>query len=449
MASERKSSRGRVSSSEPYVESQPIAGPDAFLDLTSRSGLQSQAATLLLIGSRLRGDARVVEARAQAFAAITTPPASRPAEALPNEDLSALAFPTLQPDTSRFSAVDLQKVLGVRFSAVKTGKPVPAEAQMAAKALPDAARAFYQDANVETAAALLEASLRHPDELVRCAAASSYFEIGTDSSQVIAVLEHGLTNKSGLTRDVAATALAQIDPANPALRPLLRPKRIVSHRKPSRTSTIVHGTWAASATWWQPPSGDFWTYLHDNVDPSLYGANDRFGWSGGYSDAARSKAGTDLNAWVTGHNLNGLDLCTHSHGGSVAMLANHLGTRVGKMVLLSCPVHWPKYTPDFTRVDRVISVRVHLDLVILADRGGQKFSDSRIDEHVLPMWFDHSATHNPSVWQKYNVAQWVKAPAPSPPAPDPSAAFHTGLEKPLAVFSPVKLKRQPGKKKLV
>jgi len=38
-------------------------------------------------------------------------------------------------------------------------------------------------------------------------------------------------------------------------------------------------------------------------------------------------------------------------------------------------VHWPKYTPQFDLVQNVVSIRVHLDLVILADRGGQEFSD--------------------------------------------------------------------------
>jgi len=50
-----------------------------------------------------------------------------------------------------------------------------------------------------------------------------------------------------------------------------------------------------------------------------------------------------------------------------------------------------------------MSIRVKLDLVILADGGGQKFNDPRITEKILPIWFDHSATHDPAVWQKYNL----------------------------------------------
>jgi alpha-beta hydrolase superfamily lysophospholipase len=107
--------------------------------------------------------------------------------------------------------------------------------------------------------------------------------------------------------------------------------------------------------------------------------------------------------WIDDQELAGLDLFTHSHGGSVAMLATHNGTAVGRLVLLSCPVHWPKYTPDFARVVKVVSVRVHLDLVILVDGGGQRFTDPRIHENVLPIWFDHFATHDPDVWRREDV----------------------------------------------
>jgi len=210
-------------------------------------------------------------------------------------------------------------------------------------------------------------------------------------------------SRDTLIRDVAATALGRLDPRHAALTKLLEPRRRRSRRQRSHTSLLVHGTWARSQAWWQPPNGDFWSYYHAQVDPTLYGAPDRFEWSGGYSDAARALAGSDLHVWVQQHSLDGLDPIAHSHGASVAMLATHAGTRVGRLILLSCPVHWPQYTPDFTKVGRVISIRVHLDLVILADGGGQRFHDSRIAEHVLPLWFDHSASHDPATWQQYNV----------------------------------------------
>jgi hypothetical protein len=375
----------------------PIPGADAFKDVHEPNHIHSQAATLLLIGSHLRGDDAAMQARFQALVQPATPAA---AQLSPAEDLSALSFPTLRVSGDRFHTAELQQLSGARKIAAI--RPRPEELRSAPANVASSAQRFYQNANSETAAALLEASLRHPHQLVRVAAASSYIDIAVDARPALRILEDGLRSSNLLIRDVAAYSLAHADPKNPKLNELLRTKKLPSRRKPSRTSTIIHGTWASASPWWQP-GGDFWTYIHDNVDPSIYGAADRFGWTGGYSDAARSDAGTQLHDWVVAHSLDGLDLFTHSHGGSVAMLASQAGTRIGRLVLLSCPVHWPKYSPDFTLTGKVVSVRVHMDLVILADRGGQKFSDPRIQENVLPIWFDHFATHDPANWVTYNV----------------------------------------------
>ncbi len=403
--------KGRRSRGTPYEAPKPIAGPEAFTDLRERNHVLSQAATILLIGSHLRGDAPATQARAEAVRGLmqlSLEKAQSPLDAIPTEDIQALGFPSLQADTVRFRSAELQRVLGVTFEAAPAAPPTPGDLRAAARNLPQTAAAFYDQANSQTAAALLEAGLRHPDQLVRVAAAASYFDVTTEARRAIGELESGLSSRDLLTRDVAAYALAHIDPKNSKLTKLLQAQRRPSSRKPSHTSTIIHGTWAADSPWWQPvPPGDFWHYIHDNVDAGLYGASDRFQWTGGYSDLARSQGGDKLFNWVKGHQLDGLDLFTHSHGGSVAMLANHEGAQVGRMVLLSCPVHWPQYTPDFTRVGRVISVRVHLDLVILADRGGQHFDDARIEEHVIGVWFDHFATHKPEVWDKYNIKAWL------------------------------------------
>ena len=85
------------------------------------------------------------------------------------------------------------------------------------------------------------------------------------------------------------------------------------------------------------------------------------------------------------------------------MLATQNGSNMGKLVLLSCPVHEDKYMPDFSRAPDVVSIRVHADLVILVDGGRQRFRDNRIRENVLPCWFNHSLTHDPQTWQQFNV----------------------------------------------
>jgi hypothetical protein len=405
MAKKRTVSKRRVPARRTERSApRPIAGPDAFTDLREPDYVYSQAATLLLIGSNVRGDPAAMQARVEAARAFLPPAATAVSEMIPAEDVQALGFPALAAGAPRFRPEALQRAAGVRFPATPASQPSPRDVRSASRALSSAANAFYRNANSETAGTLLEVSLRHPNELVRVSAAASYLDVAVNAATGIRILEHGLRSRDRLTRDVAAHALAHVDYENPGLARLMRSKKRRSLRKRSRTSLLVHGTWARTDSWWQPPSGDFWTYLHGQVDPNLYGAQDRFEWSGGYSDAARALAGDDLRVWVRQHNLEGLDLFAHSHGGNVAMLANHAGTTVGRLVLLSCPVHWPKYTPDFSAVaNKVVSVRVHLDLVILADRGGQRFYDNRIQENVLPLWFDHSATHDPGIWVTYNV----------------------------------------------
>jgi hypothetical protein len=385
----------------------PVAGPEAFRDMQRRDHVMSQAATLALIGAQLRGDpVATVSGPGPASRTMRAARAGAPA-AVPASDLRQLGFPRLTAGAPRFRPEVLQRVAGVRFTSARAAVPSRTDQRIASASVSQAANAFYRDTSHETAAALLEVSLRHPQELVRVTAAASYVPVTTDPAPALSILERGAGSRDALTRDVAATALGRLDPRNPALAPLLEARRRRSRMRRSRTALLVHGTWARSSSWWQPPGGDFWSYYHAQVDPTLYGAADRFEWSGGYSDAARALGGNDLHTWVNDRALDGLDLIGHSHGASVVMLANHAGTHIGRMILLSCPVHWPKYTPNFMRVGRVISIRVHLDLVILIDGGGQRFNHPQIEEHVLPIWFDHSASHDPAIWQRFNVPAWL------------------------------------------
>jgi hypothetical protein len=251
------------------------------------------------------------------------------------------------------------------------------------------------------AATLMEACLRHPHPIVRAAAAIAYFGLTSEPSRLIAILEDCVQSDDELVRAVAATGLARLAPENPRLAELSRRTTQAAVGPSAHTSLLVHGTWAANEQWWKP-GGNFHSYLLNGIRPDLYANADAFSWSGIYSEAARAIAATELQAWLGGHTIQNPYLLTHSHGGSVAMLATQNGLNTGPLVLLSCPVH-SIYMPDFARTGRVVSIRVKLDLVILADGGGQKFSDPRITERVLPIWFDHSATHDPAVWQKYNL----------------------------------------------
>ena len=172
-------------------------------------------------------------------------------------------------------------------------------------------------------------------------------------------------------------------------------------RKSTGTSVVVHGTtFGRGSDWWK--SGRvFPRYLKGNVAPNLYGGSKPFFWSGLYSDTARELGAWELLNWAGGKPLD--HVFAYSHGGSVAMRASKLGLDIDKLVLLSCPVH-RRYAPDFQHVRNVVSVRTRLDLVILADGGGQRFKDARIADHVLPVWFRHKATRERAVWQRYGIA---------------------------------------------
>ena len=268
-----RASRAKGSGRRP--PERPIAGPQAFTNLQNPTHVQSQAATLLLIGSHLRGDLAATEARARA-AGVRGPSPVTIVEAIPADDLAALGFPPMAAGTARFAPGDLERAAGVRFTARSTGAPAPADVRAASRRLRRVAEVFYRDANPQNAAALLEVSLRHPHELVRVAAAASYMEMTVAPTRAIRILERGVRSRDPLVRDVAAHALARVDPRNARLAPLLVARRQPSRRRPTRTSTIVHGTWARTSAWWQPPTGDFWKYLHDTVDPQLYAAADRF-----------------------------------------------------------------------------------------------------------------------------------------------------------------------------
>jgi hypothetical protein len=350
-----------------------------------------------MLGRQLRGDDTALVARAMAAGIETA------VEPIPQDDLAEFPVPILRPTGERLGVRRISTDLTGRFgSALTKARIGEGETKALRRSLPGLAERLYQEPTLETAAQLLEASLRHSNELVRVSAASSYFEISTQPKRLIKILAGGTRSEDSLVRNVAATALARVAPEHPRLRALIRSSPTKTSKKPSHTSLLVHGTFARTSSWWQP-GGDFHNYVLNNVRPDLYSAADRFEWSGGYSDAARALSATELRDWVDAHGLSGLDTFGHSHGANVAMLATQNGLTAGTLVLMSCPVHVPKYIADFTRVTRVVSVHVHLDLVILADRGGQRFNHPNIEEHVLPVWFDHSATHDPGIWRRHGV----------------------------------------------
>jgi hypothetical protein len=369
---------------------QPVSLSAAF-GRADRAALMSQAALFLLLRAQIRGDAQALAGRS-----------GRRARLAPARDLAELRVPALPPVRRRVSAREVRGVLVRRYGRAHGGGPRRARRVAAPERLTDLAARFARHPTALGAALLMDACLDHAHDLPRAAAAAAYFELCAEPERPLVVLARATRSRDPLARAVAATALAHVAPDDPGLRTLLESRPRGAEGPASHTSLLVHGTFARGSSWWQP-GGDFHEYVRAQVRPDLYGAADRFEWSGGYSDAARALGAADLRAWVEARGLEGLDVFTHSHGGSIAMLATQAGLSLGQLVLLSCPVHVPKYLPDFAQATDVVSVRVRLDLVILVDGGGQRFHDARIREHVLPIWFDHFATHDPAVWQDLDV----------------------------------------------
>jgi hypothetical protein len=363
----------------------PPLARDAF-ERTDEAGFLTQAAYLLVLGSQLRGD---------------SPGRANLGEIIPEEDISALGVLPISPATGRIDSVRIRRSLAARFgNSVSAAIPAGEDVTWRSDIFAELARDLFSEPTAAKAGSLMEACLRHPHELVRVAAAAAYHDRSSEPEKLTAILEQGTRSVDLLIRQLAATALAQVTPDHTRLSDFTKSAGRAAGvaGASAHTAMLVHGTWALGATWWQP-GGDFHSYLLQELRPDLYKNNDRFAWSGGYSPDARELGAEDLLRWVNSHNEQGLDLFTHSHGGSVAMLASNQGLQVGELVLLSCPVHFQKYQPDFSRVRKAVSIRVRLDLVILADRGGQRFKHPKIEENVLPIWFDHTATHNPDVWK--------------------------------------------------
>jgi hypothetical protein len=375
----------------------PLKGRAAFREI-SEDASPSQAGVLLSFGQQLRGGERPLRARAAAL---------ERGRYVGAEPESGFPVPRLRHPGGKVSAAESRARLKRRHGHLGGARALGAGRFSAyEKAYRDCAERVFARPEAERAADLLEMSLDHPRELVRIAAAIASLPVTTEPGRNLRVLVRGLRSADELERTLAATGLAQAYPEHPSLRRLSRGRPARPGGRPAHTLTLVHGTWAADAPWYQP-GGDFFTFVR-GLRPDLYGQPDFFRWSGSYSHGARVEAATRLEQWVADHGEAGLDLMGHSHGANVILKATQLGLQAGKVVLLSCPVHVDRYFPDFARLQEpVYSVRVHLDLVILADRGGQRFRHPQIREIVLPIWFDHGATHDPQVWRQNDVAQKI------------------------------------------
>ena len=365
-----------------YREVTPVPGPAAFR-ARGRDARMSQAAIVLSAGAAVGGRWEQLDAP------------------------EAIGLPPELGRIERSGGVSLEDALA------PLEVDVASHVSAGRRTFPPATSAQLTESLVErphpvTAATLVEVNLHSDSPLVRTSAAVAALDTagGAQRTDVVARLVEGADASDDLTRQIARIGLARVDPEHDKLAHLVgRAARLTGTDRPSHTAVVTHGTFAARTRWWRP-GGDYYTYL-DGLAPPLNLHDPSFQWSGLYSDPARQLAAQQLTAWLVDQGLQLPDFFAHSHGGTVANLATRAGAEFQRLVLLSWPVH-TQWFPDFIQVTRIIDVRVRLDLVIMADRGGQTFTPptafrGKVTSHVNG-WFDHGVTHDPAYWQQHGLA---------------------------------------------
>ena len=168
-------------------------------------------------------------------------------------------------------------------------------------------------------------------------------------------------------------------------------------------STMVHGTHAYIGNWWYP-GGDFHTHAKAHLRPDLYSGGQAYSWSGRYRAKDRAVAAERLARWADEARPGGLNaVFAHSYGGVIALHATTFGLRMQDAVLLSVPAE--SVAIEWRNIKRARSLRIHFDLVLLAARRRQRFTEN-VEEYYLPKWFrQHADSHSPTIWREFKSAE--------------------------------------------
>jgi hypothetical protein len=198
--------------------------------------------------------------------------------------------------------------------------------------------------------------------------------------------------------------------------------RAVRKRGPGTFATvdhitvIIHGTWASNGKWWRP-GGDFFEYVKTDLNrPDIYEKSDRFRWSGKNRDGVRRNAAKALNKWLRTHPAREVNVFAHSHGANIAMMATKEGIEIERLVMLSPPVR-KDYFADWKKVKEAYNIQACFDPVVAIAWGGQWFNPAGtkkskripVTEKKLKA-SGHSATHEPGVWKKEKLPDFVGMP---------------------------------------
>jgi hypothetical protein len=264
------------------------------------------------------------------------------------------------------------------------------------------ARELFEKPSMKAVAAMFEAAMLSPHPLVALAGAVGARETTRLRPKIRETIERCARSRDGLVSRVAMAAMSQIDPMKSlASRKVVKQPVSRKRRRKSNTAVITHGTFAANGEWYRP-GGDFYEALKTNR-PDVHVHDTSFKWTGNYSRSARRADAALLQQWIGDQGLGVPDFFAHSHGGTVANLATHRGVEFDRLVLMAWPVH-DEWFPDFSKVRKIIDIRVRMDLVILVDGGRQRFrtNESNVEEHRNG-WFDHSSTHEPDYWDEHGL----------------------------------------------
>lgn len=241
-----------------------------------------------------------------------------------------------------------------------------------------------------------------PHPLVAVAGAAGARETTRLRPKIRQTLEDASKSDDRLTSRLALLAMSKIAPMSSlADKKVIRQPASRKRSRDSNTAVIAHGTFASDSDWYQP-GGDFYDALNANR-PDLDVHDQSYRWSGGYSSSATLEGAKALKKWIADQGLRKPDFFAHSHGGTVAHRATREGVQLNRLVLMGWPVQ-KRWFPDFSKVNRIIDVRVRLDLVALLDFGRQRFRTDQftIEEHRHG-WFDHSATHESEFWDEHGL----------------------------------------------
>lgn len=239
------------------------------------------------------------------------------------------------------------------------------------------------------------------------------------------ILERLTSSDDPLVREIALRSLDPDSQIPVHLPPQPSPEAVIRTITP--VSAAIHGTWGLVVdNGWHQPGSPMHSLLRQHATRNLYADTDYYRWSGEYSDYARAAAATELGQWCD-LVAPGIPLDTvyaHSHGGNVALTAAAQGTSIRLLVLLHTPANRrsdQEWAAIRENVHGVIAMHTRLDLVLLADSLRTFQNRLEFDQQKLPhfpvvghwkerdAWFSHSRFVSVETWERFQLADLVKA----------------------------------------